>query len=530
MSVRRLEVRKENYRDSITMLRISNELGKLEGVTQAAAVMGTQLNRKILKDLGFSGPDVESAKADDMIIAIEANEQKFVDRAFGRANELLSTTSSAGVLAKPLPKSLEAAIAQTPDANMVVISVPGQFAKREAQKALTSGLNVFLFSSNVSVEDELELKQLALSRNLLIMGPDCGTSIINNTVLGFGNVLHSGPVGIVSASGTGLQQVSTLLDSAGIGVSHGIGTGGNDVSDKVGGLMMMKGIELLDHDPSTKVIVLISKPPGERTARKVLEVASGCSKPVIVNFLGLKEHSEAGTSCTFALTLDEAAAIAAKKIEEIGTYAKIDSNGKRPLIDENIIVSESLRLSPSQRYVRGLYSGGTLCYEAQVVMRPMLGEIRSNVPLVKAMRIAGDQDFPEGHLCIDMGAEEFVVGRAHPMIDYTLRKLRIMGEAKKRTVAVILLDVLLGYGSNPDPASELVPVIAEAKNLAEQDGRYLSFVASIIGTNGDPQGLERQTRMLRDARVVLEPSNAAAARSAARIALRGMAQEVSVRA
>ena len=528
-------MRKGSYRDSITMLRISNELGKLEGVTQAAAVMGTQLNMRILKALGFTGPDLEAARADDMIIAIEAREDKFIDQAFRRADELLSVaTFGHGTAA--LPTSLEAAIAQNPDASMVVISVPGHFAKREALRALKSGLNVFLFSSNVDVEDELELKHYALSRNLLLMGPDCGTSILNNVVLGFGNVLRSGPVGIVSASGTGLQQVSTLLDRVGIGVSQGIGTGGNDLSDGVGGLMMMRGIELLDRDSQTKVIILISKPPGEITARRVVEVASRCSKPVIINFMGLKEeeHIKATSpNCTFVPTLEEAASMAAAKVAGI-TSMEVERSGSdtiRRHTDDATITAESARLAPPQRYVSGLFSGGTLCYEAQVVMAPLVGEIHSNAPIIKALSVPEGQEYPEGHICVDMGAEEFVVGRAHPMIDFTLRKLRILSEARKRSVAVILLDVLLGYGSNPDPALELVPAITEAKRVAERDGgRYLSVVASIVGTLGDPQGLERQARMLGEAGVVLEPSNAAAARTAARIALRWeVAQEVSVR-
>lgn len=518
MTVRRLEIKKEVYRDSITMLKISSELARFEGVIQAAAVMATQLNKKILGDIGFTGPDVDKARTDDMIIAIEATEQKFLDQALLKADELLSARAPTTSAGKTFPKTLDGALQEIRDANMVVISVPGQFAKREALNALNKGLNVFLFSSNVKIDDEFELKRLAISRNLLMMGPDCGTSIINNVVLGFGNVLNPGPVGIVSASGTGLQQVSTLLDSKGVGISQGIGTGGNDLSDRVGGLMMIEGIRLLDRDPQTKVIVLVSKPPSTNTAKKVIGEASKCSKPVIVNFLGSIQELIDGGNCVNAFTLDEAANLACK---ELGMEMPEMSRGAaQQEVRERVIASESERLAASQKYVRGLYSGGTLCYEAQIVVKPLLGEIASNAPLVKTMWVDGGAESVVGHTCVDMGAEEFVVGRAHPMIDYTLRKARILREARDLEVAVVLLDVLLGYGSNPDPASELASAISEAKRIASSDGRYLCVVASVIGTRGDPQGIENQERILRDVGVILEPSNAAAARTAAGIALR----------
>jgi FdrA protein len=512
VTVKRLEVRKETYRDSITMLKISNEVAKLEGVSQAALVMATPLNKKILRDIGFVSSEIDNAKSDDMIIAVEATTSEALENAYAKAEELLVMKAPSSAESQTLPKTLAAAVAQMQDANMVLISVPGQFAKREAVTAINHGLNVFLFSSNVSVEDELELKQKAISKHLLMMGPDCGTSIINGTVLGFGNVLRRGPVGIVSASGTGLQQVSTLLDRQGIGISQGIGTGGNDLSDSVGGLMMLEGIRLLNEDSETKVIVLVSKPPGEITEEKVLQVASRCSKPVVVNFLTKKKVELSGNNCEGARTLEEAADLAAKRL---GAAAVADTSTERGNLDGAARV-EWERLAAGQKYVRGLYSGGTLCYEAQLVMSPLLGEIRSNAPLDKAMLLGGESKKSDCHTCVDMGAEEFVVGRAHPMIDYTLRKLRILVDARNPETAVILLDVILGYGSNIDPAAQLVPVITEAKKAAEAGGRYLSTVACVVGTKQDPQRIEEQENRLKEAGVVLLPSNARAARLAAR--------------
>jgi FdrA protein len=517
LTAKKLEVRKETYRDSITMLRISSDLAKLEGIIQAAVVMATQLNKKILKDIGFSGPEIETARADDMIVAIEASEDLYVNQAFSKLDDLLSSKGAYSSQEKSLPKTLNAALSILPEANMVVISVPGEFATREASNALNNGLNVFLFSSNVAIEDEYELKKIATSRGLLMMGPDCGTSIINKTVLGFGNVLTSGPVGIVSASGTGVQQVSTLLDSAGIGISQAIGTGGNDLNDRVGGLTMMQAVKLLDQDPQTKLIILISKPPSPFTAAKVLEEVDKCSKPVIVNFLGSKQELKA-TKTFAAATLEEAADMACQRL---GVKSPAELNNFGEMLQQSVTNSEFRKLSDSQKYVRGLYSGGTLCYEAQVVMMPVLGEIHSNLPLIKSMFVESDAQDLAGNLCIDMGAEEFVVGRAHPMMDFTLRKLRILREARDASVAVILLDVLLGYGSNPDPASELASALREAKNYAASADRYLSVVASVIGTRGDFQGIDAQKRILMNAGVILEQSNAAAARRAALIAIRG---------
>ena len=450
MSVRRLEIRKETYRDSITMLGISNKLTKLDGVTQAAAVMATDLNKKVLRDIGFTGTEVDGARSDDMIIAIEAVDSDLLEKAFSQVDSLLNEKVSETGETKNPPKTLGSALEQMPDANMVVISVPGQFAKREALNAIERGLNVFLFSSNVSTEDEIELKSKAIARHLLMMGPDCGTSIINGTVLGFGNVVRSGPVGIVSASGTGLQQVSTLLDSAGVGISQGIGIGGNDLSDAVGGTMMTEGIKLLDGDVGTKIIILISKPPGPNTTKSILDQAARCNKPVLVNFLGWQPDLGNAKNCTSATTLEDAALRTCKQLGvELPADLVSDS------VDEQVVRKEWLQFGSKQKYVRGLYSGGTLCYEAQVVMLPYLCTIGSNAPLVKSMRIDGNALTTHEHTCIDMGAEEFVIGRAHPMIDYTLRKLRILKEAQDPEVAVFLLDIVLGYGSNSDPAFEL---------------------------------------------------------------------------
>ena len=508
--VTKVVVKKSTYRDSITLMKISNSIAKLSGITQAAVVMATGLNRRVLSEAGFSDAVIGRASNDDMIVAVEAKDSKSLDAALVETDKLLSTNERPAGGAE-LPSSLEDAIGLLPEANLAVISVPGQFAKREAARAISKGLNVFLFSSNVSRSDERELKEMASKKHLLVMGPDCGTSIINGKVLGFGNAIRPGRIGIVSASGTGLQEVSCMIHNLGLGVSHAIGTGGGDLSDEVGGMTTLQGLSLLARDPGTDVVVIISKPPGPETMRAVLNSVKKLKKPAVINFLGAQVSAKDADGQVRAETLEEAA-IAAAKLGGAKVKA-LRRNESLPVLARR----EASRLSSSQRYVRGLFSGGTLCYEAQIVLQKTLGEIYSNAPLKAEFKIDGIEESRENS-CIDMGADEFVVGRAHPMIDFTLRRLRILREAKDPETAVILIDVVLGLGSNPDPAGELVPTILEARRASRSAGRYLPVIAALIGTDGDFQGLKRQKKALEDARVAVCANSAEAAMLAGQIA------------
>ena len=510
--ITRVIVKKSTYRDSISLMKISNSISKLSGITQAAVVMATELNRRVLSDAGFADAAITSAASNDMIVAIEAKDATSLDAALTETEKLLSPTEMpAGE--KPLPTSLEEALDLVPDANLAVISVPGQYAKREAMRALAKGLNVFLFSSNVSREEEVELKTVAKAKNLLMMGPDCGTSIINHKVLGFGNSIREGTIGLVSASGTGLQEVTTLIHKAGLGISQAIGTGGGDLSEQVGGITMIQGLNLLDADEQTKVIVLISKPPALGTMAKVLEVARRSRKPVIVNFLGGGSSPDMVGKLRAANTLDEAARIACE-LAGMKSGVAVSTIPKETI---SIALAEHKKLASSQQYIRGLFSGGTLCYESEIVLQPLLGDVLSNAPIKPENKVAGEAPSKK-HACIDMGAEEFVEGRAHPMIDFSLRNMRILQEARDPETAVILIDVELGYGSNADPAGQLVPVIQKAKTLEMEAGRHLPVVASVVGTEGDFQGLANQEKALLDAGVLIMPSNAQATRISALIA------------
>jgi succinyl-CoA synthetase alpha subunit len=502
-------------------MRLSNKVAGLGGVLQAGVVMGTPTNKGFLKVLNLLTEDARQASPNDLIIALETQDEKSMAHALSEVDRLLTTRVSKDEN-KIVPETLDSALRYMSDANLVIISVPGVYAKREASKALKKGLNVFIFSSNVSLEDELELKQLALEKGLLVMGPDCGTAIINNIVLGFGNIVNQGNIGLVAAAGTGLQEVSTLIHNKGFGISQAIGTGGNDLSKTVGGIMMIEGIKRLEQNDETKVIVLISKPPNQEISQKVLKIASQASKPIVVNFLGGDIENIESQGFNAAKTLEDAASIACALVQGKQAIKNTFTATREEIL--SIAQSEWNRLATNQNFVRGLYSGGTLSYEALILMTPLLEEIFSNSPLKPHLKLE-DSTLSKNHTCVDMGAEEFVIGRPHPMIDYTLRNQRIIKEGNDPETAVILLDVVLGYGSHDNPAAELISSIQEIKANAERDVRYLSVVASIVGTSLDHQEFHKQSKLLEDVGVIIMPSNAQAARLAALIATRGAIQD-----
>ena len=498
-------IRKDTYRDSVILMRLSNKVAGLDGVLQAGVVMGTPTNKGFLKVLNLLTEDARQASPNDLIIALETQDEKSMAHALSEVDRLLTTRVSKDEN-KIVPETLDSALRYMSDANLVIISVPGVYAKREASKALKKGLNVFIFSSNVSLEDELELKQLALEKGLLVMGPDCGTAIINNIVLGFGNIVNQGNIGLVAAAGTGLQEVSTLIHNKGFGISQAIGTGGNDLSKTVGGIMMIEGIKRLEQNDETKVIVLISKPPNQEISQRVLKIASQASKPIVVNFLGGDIENIESQGFNAAKTLEDAATTACALVQGKQAIKNTFTATREEIL--SVAQSEWNRLGANQNFVRGLYSGGTLSYEALLLITPLLE----------------DSTLSNKHTCVDMGAEEFVIGRPHPMIDYTLRNQRIIKEGNDPETAVILLDVVLGYGSHDNPAAELISPIQDIKANAESDGRYLSVVASIVGTSLDHQEFQKQYKLLEDVGVILMPSNAQAARLAALIATRGAIQ------
>ncbi len=498
------------YRDSVSLMQLSAKIGALTGINQASAVMATAGNLDLLRDAGLIAAAVEPSP-NDLLVALEGEEAALADALSAAEAELTrapAARADGGPQRMP-PKSLEMALAERPTANLALISTPGDYAAAEAMKALRLGLNVMLFSDNVGLEDEISLKRYAQGHDLMVMGPDCGTAIVDGIPLGFANAVRRGVIGAVAASGTGLQQVTCLIDRWGQGISQAIGTGGHDLSARVGGITMLQGLKALAADPGTRVVVLISKPPDPEIAARVLAAAEAAGKPIVVSFLGADPATLRRPNVHPVRTLEDAASLAVAL-----------AGGRRPDPETGPAAAASAQLAPGQRYVRGLYSGGTFCYEALLLLTEALGRVASNTPLEPDCRLA-DVWQSEGHTAIDLGDDVFTRGRPHPMIDQTLRIERIQKEAADPEVAVILFDVVLGYGAHADPAAELGPALREAQAAAGRAGRQVALVGSVCGTAADPQDLGRQEAALRDAGVLLAESNAQAVRIAARIAARG---------
>ncbi len=493
-------VYRNSYRDSVELMGIAAELERIPGVARAGLVMGTPANRAVLEGAGLANAAAADAGPNDLVVAIAADSAAAGDAALARAGVLLSGTregpTAEGGERPEAPHTLAEGAAALPGANLALVSTPGAYATAETLKALKRGLNVFLFSDNVSVGDEVELKTLARQKGLLVMGPDCGTAIVGGVPLGFANAVRRGSIGLVGASGTGLQQVSCLIHRFGAGVTHALGTGGRDLDERVGGATMLAAIDVLLGDPQTRVLVVVSKPPSPQVALAVLDKLRGSAKPVVVCFLGGDPAQVREAGGRPAATFEEAASIAAALAR--GQEPPAEKTGLDPET-EAAAMAAARALIPGQTAVLGLYTGGSLAGEAKLVLRQALGPDRHD------------------HI-VDLGDDEFTVGRPHPMIDPRLRNEKIVAAAADPEVGILLLDVVLGYGSHPDPAGAVAPAIREAKAVAAAAGRGLAIVASVCGTDEDFQGFEGQCRTLASAGVIVAASNSRAAAIAARIA------------
>ncbi len=509
-------IKSGEYYDSITLLQVAQGLSRLAGVEDAAVVMGTPANKGILRDAGLLTPEAEAAFADDLIIAVRVADGGNVDIA-ARVGELLAASRMAKAASGtvPAPKTVSAAVQQLAGANIALVSVAGRYAAGVAREALEQGLHVFLFSDNVSVEDEIALKTLGREKGLLVMGPDAGTAIINGVALGFANAVIPGPVGVVAAAGTGLQAVTSYLTRMGVGITQGIGTGGRDLSEAVGGIMMLEGLKALQADPATKVLLLVSKPPAPTVAEKVLEQLKVSSKPAVVCFLGGKAKVIREAGGIPAETLEEAAYLAAALARGESPEAALEHLHAQHQELKKLAKKLVGRLQMQQNYFRGLFSGGTFCYESQLILNEMLGKgaVLSNAPVKKKHKLE-DANKSVGHTAVDLGEDEFTVGRLHPMLDPTLRNRRILHEAQDPETAIIFLDIVLGYGVHPDPAGAAAEAIREAQAQLASEGREVLFIASVCGTDGDPQNAKIQEEKLREAGVIVLESNAAATRLA----------------
>lgn len=503
------------YRDSVTLMRCASQVETLPGVEKAGAMMATPANLDLAREAGLlQASESVEAGPNDLLLLVQTAEAGNADAAFTEAERILNEVPAAAAgteVAGIAPRSIRMGLDAQPDASMVLISTPGEYAGSEALKALNLGLDVMVFSDNVSVADEIELKRLAHERGLLVMGPDCGTAIVGGIPLGFANVVRRGDVGVVGASGTGTQQVTALIDRWGGGITHAIGTGSHDLSSAVGAITMLDAMAAFESDAATKTLLLVSKPPAPEVAERVLAAAAAARTPAVVCFIGADPASIERPGIHAGETLEDAAALAVELSTGVAPERTLSSTATEAEIEQ-----AAAALAPTQHYIRGLFSGGTFGYEAAFLLSKTVGRVYSNTP-ARPEDIIVNVWKSEGHTIIDLGDDVFTRGRPHPMIDFRLRVERIAEEAADPEVAVILLDVVLGYGAHPDPAGQLVPAIAAAQAFAQASGRAIAFVASVCGTDGDPQMLAGQEQVLRDAGVLLGRSNAHATRIAADI-------------
>lgn len=489
---KRTEILASFYQDSVVLMRIAREVRTRPGVRQAAAFMGTPANRALLEETGLATPESRRARPEDLILTVDADTDAEADHALAVARHLLVERRQAAETSPARrPRTLESALRILPEANLVAISVPGSYARFEAMRALKRGLHVFLFSDNVPVSDEVALKREAVNRRLLCMGPDCGTAYLNGTGIGFYNVVPQGRIGCVAAAGTGLQAVASRIAALGEGISHGIGVGGRDLSADVGGLMTLFALDALASDRATEAIVLISKPPHTTVLPRLEEVMARIQKPTIACILGATPPHR--SAVRWVDTLDAAADAVLSQVtgRPWAARAFTDPETVRGRLDR--ILSDGRLVNPG---ILGLYTGGTLAHEARLLLGALLG---AAAPL----RI------------LDLGDDEYTLGRPHPMIDPQTRTDMIAKVGESPDCGVLLLDLVLGRGSHSNPAAALAAAVREAQSRAVAAGHRMVAVASIVGTDGDPQGLAAQRAQLEASGIGVLPTNAEAARFAA---------------
>ncbi len=502
------EIRKGFYLDSVALMRLSAEIAAMGGIEEAVLMIGTPSNLKIMQDAGVLNETGESASPNDLIIALRADGNGNANRALAHANKSLEGGALTSKQSEAKARTLQGGIKLHPQANLALISTPGSYAAREARNALDANLNVMIFSDNVSLEDESKLKQLASKKNLLVMGPDCGTAYLNGTPLAFANSLSHlnapATTAAIAASGTGLQEFAVLLGKLGGNLKHGIGVGGRDLSDEVGASSTLQAIELLQQDDSVEQIVLISKPPGNTTAKTVFDKLANCGKKVIACVFGYQQ-ADIPNGIQFAANLREAA--------ELASGATLENSNHDDLASELADRVSDQRASGKCNKITGLYSGGTLCTETQLTLQRAGLQTVSNAPAGNSLA----PDNNDAHVILDLGADEYTIGRPHPMMEPLVRVDALKEALNDASVAVILLDVVLGYGAHENPSEAIVQTLTQH---SAENNQAPVVIASVCGTESDPQGLHAQTQALIKAGVTICNSNCSAAELAAAIVSR----------
>lgn len=480
------EIRPGLYLDSVALMRFSRAIADLAGVEEAALMMGTPSNKEIMANAGLLDASGQGAAAGDLVIGIRAESASAAQAALAEAARLLderNVGAASGTADEWRPRTLRAAMKIAPDANLALISVPGDYAVAEARKAINRGLHVLMFSDNVPLEDEVALKREARELGQLVMGPDCGTAIINGVPLAFANKVPRGNIGIIGASGTGIQEVSCLIARGGKGISQAIGVGGRDLKDAVGGITTLMALDALDRDPDTHHIVIISKPPSAAVAAKVMDRVAASKKPFTICFLGAASAA-LPSNARLATTLKAAARSALE-----GDASGMDFDAR----------AAAVKVPAGRRQLRGLYSGGTLCAEAQVILKAAGQTVKSNAPIPGVPDLS---DAHASHVIVDLGDDEYTRGKPHPMIDPSVRDDALQRALASDDVAVVLLDVVIGYGAHHDPAAHLADL------LRGRPATGPLVIAAVTGTDADPQVRSRQVAKLEETGVIVAPSNA----------------------
>ena len=493
-------VKKGSYQDSVVLMLLTNEISSLEGVNKIQVMMATPANKDIFKTSGLDTEELMAATANDMVVVADIEDEAVLDVVMESVEAFLKKQSTAneGKKGAESVKSWDKALKKAPEANLAVISIPGAYAALEADRALDEGLNVFMFSDNVTVEDEKALKEKAHAKGLAVMGPDCGTGIIQGVPIAFTNKVSKGSIGIIGASGTGIQELTTIIDRLGEGVTNAIGIGGRDLNAKIGGITMMDMIDAMEDDDTVKVLVIVSKPPAKEVRDKISARLSNFSKPVVTLFVGEKPeyHEENFYHC---YTLDEAARLAVSLVR--GTEvaeATVD-------VDETEFYK-----AEDGKTIKAYYSGGTLANEAAMLIKDAMN---CKVP---PEDIEGYMLQLDGNVVVDLGDDAYTQGKPHPMID-PAKRIECMQEAvDDPTTGAVLLDIMLGYGSHEDMAGALLPSIVALKEKAEAQGRKVFFIATVCGTRSDFQGYDEAVNKLKDAGVIVCENNKLACRTAIR--------------
>ncbi len=480
-------IMKNSYQDSVVLMLLTSKLNQLPEVERVSIMMGTPSNIDIFKASGFDTPELAEATSNDMVVMLEVASEDDKDKVLKMIDEELSSTNDGGGAVEEKINSWEKAMKKAPDANVALISIPGEYAALEIEKAIDNGLHAFVFSDNVPIEEEARLKQKAHEKGLLVMGPDCGTGVIHGLPLAFTNNNRKGRIGVIGASGTGIQEVTTLIHRYGQGVTNAIGTGGRDLSTAVGAISMIDSIVALNNDADTDVIIVISKPPAKEIEERVLNVLRKIEKPVVTLFLGSKptQHEE---GLYHAYTLEEAAQLGTKLMnnEEV-VYS--------PAPAKEVAVSTA-------KGIKGYYSGGTLAYEAAFLLSDALGLSKENTPEGYTLK-------SDSHEVIDLGDDMYTKGKPHPMIDPEIRIDKIKSVANQPETAVVVFDVVLGYGAHEDMANALKPAIVEAKEKTD-----VTFVAVVVGTDEDRQNMSEQISILEEIGVIVCENNVQALQTA----------------